>query len=174
MQPLSLSEVTYWLVANGYSKADGMKIKQGGFLYEGRSQRHWDFDEFPNGVRVLTINPESDAVPGHPDCRFGDMSIAMEIDNDGRMKAPSVGESYSGAVLSTANRPPHNTADIAQVIEQSKEVFVHFLDAIAAEEGVRTEAEDRQELQQFFSENPGALDFFCSADLLDDEEEEGS
>ena len=169
---LSLQAVTDWLVTNGYSKADGKKTKQGGFLFEGRSQRHWAFNEFTNGVRVLTIHPEGNAVPGHSDSFFSDMSISMEVDDDGRVKAPYVGQSYSGSVLSIANRPPCNTADLAQAIEESREVFVRFLDAMVAEEDKKTDAEIRQELQQFFLQNPNALDFFCSAELLDEEEDQ--
>jgi len=166
---ITLSDVTTWLVANGYAKADGKKTKQGGFLYEGRGDRRWSFCKFANGKQYLNISPGEDEVPGHPGCTFNDMRVCMEIGDDDRVASVYVSQLYSGSAIGGTIRPPHTTTEVAQIIEEAKEVFVRFCDEVDAPEEGRSDAEIGQEVQEFFLQNPGALDFFCSPEVIDEE-----
>lgn len=167
---LTLDEITAWLVQRGYGKLDGTPTKQGGILYPGSIRRHWSISDFGNGNRFLSIHLDGEPVPDAPGSHYSDMSLSLRIGEGDRIASAELQQSYSGSALAGSRRAPETVGEIEQLLEQGKAIFAEFCQAMERSEQSRSNEELRQDIGNFLAQNPSALDLWCGAEPIDEEE----
>lgn len=163
---LTLSDLTCWLVSNGYQKVDGRPIKDGSYgSYLQTKERSWHFNDLAPDARSVVVTPGGGQVPGSPDATLTDMSIGFGVDDADRITGVVVGETYAGRVLAEAKQPPATTAEIETLLDTGKAIFAELCNAMDRGPTCPTSEELHQGVARFIAENPSTKDLWRGVEL---------
>jgi len=129
-KPLTLSEVTNWLVINGYCKLDADETVAGIIQYRGCSQRHWTLEQLGDGGLYLTITPHSETAPSTEGANFGDMYLILRIQDDNRVGLVELCQSYTGESFAGTISSPCTTAELKELLMESMKAFKSYAEAL--------------------------------------------